>query len=133
MIMAVFKSDDCYVAFIDLLGFKNIIKVKKQEEIADIFNEVEKTIDNLGVFVKTKDGFESMIEKKDIHHKIMSDSIVFCIDTKFKNALFILCMLCSVVQMRLFDFQDPLLARGAITRGDMYLDGDKMFGKGNAV
>lgn len=128
--MAEFKSNDCYVAFIDLLGFKNMINHKTQDEIANIFIEVEKLINGLGFYVKTNNGAERLIEKKDIHHKIMSDSIVFFIDSNVKNALYIIITLCNVVQMRLLDFPDPILARGAISRGDMYLDGDKMFGKG---
>ena len=89
----------CYFAFIDLLGFKEIVKKKTCSEIVSIFDEAKKhyTINRI------LDGNVEVpiIPPEDIHYYIMSDSVCIYIKDDIKSALPVLEWLCMNFQVRM--------------------------------
>ena len=116
---------DCYIAFLDLLGFKNLIS---QKTCADIRKVYEK-IDNPFGEMTDGDGVHVM-NAEEIKMKVMSDSICFYVDATIQNALIGLLALCTVFQAELLNMEEPVLMRGAIVRGKIYAENDIMFGPG---
>ena len=119
---------DCYIAFLDILGFKEILKSPLQnkcEVIAGYFDRIQEeyniTIDSTG---------EPLIQLSAIHQKIMSDSICFYVEASETNALAGLVAVCDYFQVRMARQQEPILIRGAIVQGELYADGDIVFGNG---
>jgi len=115
----------CYVAFMDILGFKSLLrdKTKSCEDIAQIFDEIKKQYD-------IRENGNPMIDKDEIHFKVMSDSVCIFIDSSIENSLLVLVMLCVHFQIRLLRLPTPVLVRGGISQGNVYLDSDIMFGPG---
>lgn len=116
----------CYFAFIDLLGFKEIVKTKTCSEIANIFDEAKKqyTVNRVN-----DDGVEiPVIPPEDIHYYIMSDSVCIYIRDDNKSALPVLLWLCMDFQVRMLCLDTPILVRGSISRGDIFEDNNVLFG-----
>lgn len=117
------EYQNCYVAFLDLLGFKELIKNRSCDEIMSVFQELEKDYEWLC------DG-EPIIERKNFHKYIMSDSICLYVRSDIKDSLPYLIAMCIQIQCRLLKFDPPILLRGGIAQGDIYFDGTVIFGKG---
>ena len=116
----------CYFAFLDLLGFKEIVKTKTCSEIVEIFEEAKRQyIINRIIDGKTK---IPVIPPEDIHYYVMSDSICIYIRDNIKAALPILVWLCMYLQARMLCFDTPIFIRGGISRGDIYEDHNILFG-----
>lgn len=62
--------------------------------------------------------------------KVMSDSICFYINVNVTNALLWLIMSCMEFQYELYQNEMPIFLRGAIVRGNLYVEKDTMFGPG---
>lgn len=121
------KYENCYIAFLDLLGFKELVKNQSCEQILKIFDEVKSQyIINCG-YDKDK---KPLVDPSEIHFKIMSDSICFFISSQLKNSLPVLINLCAYFQLRLWRLEPPILVRGGIVKGDIYANNDIMFGTG---
>lgn len=123
------QYQNCYVAFIDILGFKNLINCEATScnKILDIYNCLNNIIPTLNII----DDDNKRIPIKgvnDIKTKIMSDSICIYIDTTVKNALLCLVAVCITMQDRLLRLEEPIFVRGAITKGSIYANGDITFG-----
>ena len=116
----------CYFAFIDLLGFKEIVKKKTCSEIVTIFDEVKKRY-SINRVLDDDDGVP-VIPPKDIHYYIMSDSICIYINDDIPSALPILVCLCMNLQVRMLCLDTPILVRGSISKGDIYEDDGVLFG-----
>jgi hypothetical protein len=114
-----------YIAFLDILGFKEMLKSRTCTQIVQIFDEIKTQY-----FIKCMDNQKPLVEISDIHQKIMSDSICFYISTDVLNALPVLIGLCSYLQVRLWRAEYPILVRGGIVEGDLYSNGDILFGTG---
>lgn len=115
-----------YFAFLDLLGFKEIVKSKTCEEIAEIFDEAKKKYTvRKGI---DENSWADVIPFEDIHYYIMSDSICIFIKSDIKAALTVLTWLCLHLQIRLLCLQEPVLVRGSISLGDIYADNNILFG-----
>ena len=116
---------DCYVAFMDLLGFKALLsdKEKSCEDIASVFDEISKRYD-------LRENEIPMIDISNIHFKVMSDSICIYIDSSIKESLTVLCWLCTHFIVRLLRLDPPIIIRGGISKGNIYSDGDVLFGQG---
>ena len=71
-----------------------------------------------------------MVEYDEIHYKVMSDSICVYINSEIENSLLVLILLCTFLQVRLLRLTSPILVRGGITKGDIYANGDILFGPG---
>ena len=110
-----------YVAFLDVLGFKNMVNNSSYtcKKIVDIYALVQYRYETF---------FKSKIEVQDnIKMKIMSDRICLYIMKDFPNALPYLISYCVAFQCDLL-LATGLLLRGGITSGDMYVKDDIIFG-----
>lgn len=116
---------DSYVAFMDLLGFKAILsdENKSCEDIALIFDEITKRY-NL------QENHAPIIDFSNIHYKVMSDSICIYIDSHIKDSLSVLCWLSLHFVVRLLRLNPPIIIRGGISKGNIYSNGDVLFGQG---
>lgn len=121
------EYSDCYIAYLDLLGFKIIVSNKSCEDIAKLFDEIQERY-----IVAVDSSKKVLMDYRRLKIKIMSDSICFYVDSSVRNALPGLIAFCGHFQQRLLRMKEPILTRGAIVRGDLYAEKDKdiMFGKG---
>lgn len=117
---------ECYIAFLDLLGFKQIVKSYECGEIAAFFDEIN-TISTLKITDKCN---KPLISDDMIHMKVMSDSICFYVDVTITNALAALIATCNYFQVRLLQLSKPILSRGGIVKGKIYANDDVTFGPG---
>ncbi len=123
------KYTECYVAFLDMLGFKKLIEDSSCDEIAEIFTKHLKRRPLRGAYL----GNEIFILKDTINKlkaKVMSDSICFYIDVNVTNALLCIIMSCINFQYELYKNKIPIFIRGAIVRGHLYAEEDIIFGPG---
>ena len=119
-----------YVAFLDILGFKNIVDNESCSYIWDIFDRHADDV-HLAIF-NTLTG-ESTFEERNIHLKIFSDSIIMYISADCKNALQTLALACVNMQSELLSRNRFVLLRGGVTYGKFFAgetveDGDIIFG-----
>lgn len=125
---------DCYIAFLDIIGFKNLIDHSECEEILRIYDRInEKNFLStyLGQVIMLGTPLpNSLVPDKSIKYKIMSDSICIYIEANIPNALIELIAVCSYFQASMLNLDIPVLIRGAIVRGELYAKDDIMFGKG---
>lgn len=126
-----FKSDDCYVAFIDILGFKNLIKGMPIDDIVSMFHKIDYSNKHTGIYYYIDKELQAVIPRNEIHYKIMSDSVVIYINANVEGALHGLIMYCSSFQSNLLICSSkPILCRGGIARGELYVDGEIIAGSG---
>lgn len=112
---------DCYVAFIDILGFKSIVREKSCQQILQIHKSYSQII--RAILYRDRTGNVQTVSELDlVKHKVMSDSICFYIKANEYNALFCLLSSCAVLQRTLLELDDPVLIRGAITKGHIFAD-----------
>ena len=117
------EYNNYFVAFVDVLGFKNIIDSYSRDKVYELFSRnFKRSIANI-----IKNG-ESLINGDEIHYKTMSDSIVFYVKEDAKNALFGLLANCATFQASLLAMDTPILTRGGVSYGGFFIDGDIMFG-----
>lgn len=116
---------ECYIAVLDLLGFKTLLNSCDCETIASFFDE----INQLYTISYNKTG-KPIISKDDLHIKVMSDTVCVFVEVSVKNALTALIAICDYLQIRLLRFNTPILSRGAIVKGQIYHNQDVLFGNG---
>lgn len=116
---------DCYIAIIDLLGFKNAVKYKMCEEIYSYYEEI-----NTQYVVNNELTNTPIIDEGTLHMKVASDTILLYIEAKERNSLAGLISACDYLQVRLFRQATPILSRGAIVRGKIFAEKDIYFGEG---
>lgn len=116
----------CYFAFIDLLGFKEIVRNKSCSEIAAIFDEAKRqyTVDRR----ISEESKVPIIPPEDIHYYIMSDSICIYIRDDIEFALPILELLCMNLQVRMLCMNIPIFVRGSIAKGEIFEEQGVLFG-----
>lgn len=116
---------ECYVAFLDMLGFSNKC-VKKELSCSEIFKLL--SINSLINYV-AKHKFLKHIIPKDVvdstYYSIMSDSIFIAAPANDYGLLYIL-YLCSFIQNMLLE--NNVLLRGGITKGEFFGKDDIVFG-----
>lgn len=118
------KYEECYIAHLDILGFKQLVKSETScEEIARIFDEINTQYDI------TENG-TNLVPHNSMRYKVMSDSICIFISASIPNALVALIHTCAYFQVRMLRFLPPILIRGAIVKGNIYLENDILFGQG---
>lgn len=120
-----------YIAYLDMLGFKNLINTQPFEHLTSIFDKIRysykvyaKTIEHDG-----KDVSNSELTYK-INTKIISDSICLYIEADETIKLFLLISACCMIQWELLNCDTPIFVRGGVVKGYMYSDGDIIFGEG---
>ena len=116
-----------YLAFLDLLGFKEIVKNRSCSEIVNIFEEIKKQY-VIGKSESENSTSIPVIPPENIMYYIMSDSICIYIKDDVKNALPVLLGLCLGFQLRMLSFSTPVLVRGSIAHGGLYSDQRVLFG-----
>ena len=112
---------DYYVAFLDILGFSNIVKNQGAEYIHKIFSNVRKA----KKYVKKDRGGRKNEETK---FYFFSDTIVCAIPASEENALESIASNCMLIQHALWSFGSPIWLRGAIARGQLYCGDGEIFG-----
>ena len=119
------QYSDCYIAFLDLMGFKGIIGKKECEEIASFFDKIQERY-----IVEVQSTGKVLMDYRRLKMKIMSDSICFYVEASVRNALAGLVAICTHFQFRMLRFHEPILTRGAIVNGKIYAQKDMTFGPG---
>lgn len=107
------------VAFVDILGFKNIVNdannFEKILEIATMIKREKKSTDKLNKITNSNDFVETYF----------SDSLIMSTDLRFGGFFYLLKQISFLMQL-LAEF--GMVARGGIAVGDLYHDGGIVFG-----
>lgn len=114
-------------SFLDMLGFKKLINDSPCDKIAEIFAQFSNKKPLKTAYL----GNRNIISEDTadaLKMKVMSDSICFYIDVNVTNALLWLIMSCMEFQYELYQNEMPIFLRGAIVRGNLYVEKDTMFG-----
>lgn len=122
--MAEYK--DCYFAFMDILGFKNLVRSASCDEILSIYNEAKKQYE---ITMTTEDKLEPLFDISDMHIKIMSDTICIYIYSDIPRSLPSLIYICTYFQARMLWHNPPVLIRGGISQGMLYANEEILFGE----
>ena len=108
-----------FVAFLDVLGFSEMVKKNKIEKIEKYFSIVNEAISQI----------KSIKEKKDIKFIVISDSVILTIpkenlDSSDNNFFCLrqLCIAIGFIQQKLAE--ENIWIRGAISFGDTFIDED---------
>lgn len=115
------KYDDYYIAFLDILGFSNIVKEKDANYIHKIFTNVK-----MAKKLVPKDRGGSIKEKTKFY--FFSDSIVVAIPSNEENAFASISSNCLLIQHALWSYGPPVWLRGAIVKGSLYCGKTEIFG-----
>ncbi|WP_373033658.1 hypothetical protein [Sulfurovum sp.] len=117
---------ESYVAFLDILGMKNILN-KDYHEVRSIFNIIEASTElykNIGLSTG-----ERFISQNQIKLLVMSDSIVISTAKETDRSLSKLIGISSyVIKTLLSELKEPVFIRGAIAGGNLYQDDTTVFG-----
>lgn len=120
------EYEEYYVAFIDVLGFKELLQSDSScEEIYSVFDSLRNSSHfNLSINGVAVEAFDH------VKHYIMSDSIVLYIKTSVEDSFSALLSTCLHLQQNLIFRDTPILLRGGIAKGSLFVDKDIIFGKG---
>ena len=114
-----------YVAFLDILGFKALLKNTPCDEIYSIFD----IINNKSHGKREENGV--LIEALDhVKHMILSDSIILYIEVSIEDAFAALMYICNQLQVSLANREQPILVRGGIAMGNLFCMDDIIYGEG---
>jgi len=114
-----------YVAFLDILGFKSLLKNSSCGEIYSVFE----ILHNKTHGKRTQNGVE--IEAYNhIHHTILSDSVIVYIRADIDDAFAALIDICNRLQSSLANKDVPILLRGGIAIGELFYENDIIYGNG---
>lgn len=118
-----------YVAYLDILGFKNLID--KTNSTCQSILKIYKSFELLHRL--HKETFNSKQVDKQVNMKVMSDSICFYIEYNRPNALSSLISYCTLFQYNLLTLPtsflpQPIFIRGGIALGEMFIEDDIVFG-----
>lgn len=128
------NNEECYVAFLDILGFKEYVKTTKPDDILKMFQELDIITKSLKKDIISFAETEEMKKKantlpKELYLYIMSDSIILAIKCCHEGALHFLVDCCQKIQAKLLS-QYHLTLRGGISKGIYYGDQTINFGCG---
>lgn len=127
---------ESYIAFLDILGFKKIIEKYPFEEIYTVFEQIKEAKEGVLIAISRacEENDTSLMQYneslKETKINIMSDSIVISTPCKYKESLSAIIDICWFIQYMLYELKEPILLRGAVAKGNMYQNGEIMFGKG---
>ena len=108
-----------FVAFLDILGFKSMINNFECGAIYDIFAAIHKRSKAFMNYNGVQIG-----AYEHIHHKILSDSVILYIDASIEDSFPALLDICARLQISLADRDIPILMRGGISKGSLYVEND---------
>ena len=126
-----YEYKEYYIAYIDVLGFKQMINEKTCQDVVEIYRSIKAMRTLHEVF--EENGVEKtvpLIPHEELNIKVMSDSVCIYIRADLPRSLFQLIFICIDFQSRMLESDPPILLRGAITKGNLYSDGDILFGPG---
>lgn len=126
------KYNTYYIAFLDILGFKKLVSDEsKFDYIIKVFDKVKSSF-KVERILSDENGktIPSTSEKIIITTKIISDSICLYVSAENAQNLLHLIFTCSIIQWELAAFETPILLRGGIVKGNLYSDGNIIFGPG---
>lgn len=107
---------DCYVAFIDILGFNEFVNKNTCENVHTALSYLEVEAASTQYLVKAIDE----IGMENINVLCISDSVIISVEKK-AHALDTIACLCAAFQLALF-LQTGLMMRGGISSGDFYYE-----------
>lgn len=133
-----------YVAFVDILGFKNMIANSQFDEILDVYwhfmNEgfLNPTLGlAYAVGYDEQDEHDKELKKfnmalRKTSYQYFSDCIIVAVPCINSEALAVIIEICNYLQESMFKCTQPVFLRGAITKGLLYINNQKsiVFGKG---
>lgn len=127
---------ESYVAFLDILGFKNIINNYSFNEILMVFQKIKQAKNDVrwAIYRACDEDDLSLLNYNDALAEskitIMSDSIIVSTPCKYRESLSATIDICWFIQYLLYEFEEPVLLRGAISKGTMYQNEEITFGRG---
>ena len=129
------KYRKSYVAFLDILGFKDKVKKNTVPKIRKIFDAISIIQYNNSIALhrvtdehdEVLNNYNKALEECSI--RIMSDSIVVSVPCDKNEALAVVIDVCKEIQLLLYDLDEPVFLRGAIAVGQFYINKDVMFGQ----
>lgn len=122
---------DYYIAFLDILGFKDLVSKKSCAEILSILEKVKHGYSVVSSCQNDKwEELPNSRKQYTIHNKIISDSICLYVDAQEPNNIILLMFACCLMQYELLKCTPPIFVRGGITKGCLYSDGNIIFGPG---
>lgn len=116
---------ECHVAFLDILGFKNLVMKEECDYLYNVFQQIR-----ISSQARFKINDESVEAFSLVKHYVMSDSVILYIDASIKDSFFALVRTCQYLQMSLLTMETPILVRGGITSGSIFSENDVIYGKG---
>ncbi|WP_249030202.1 hypothetical protein [Tannockella kyphosi] len=119
------KYNNRYVAFIDILGFKELILKTDFRNITSVFDKITHEIFCFDSTLALSIGIPKYSQ---INTYIMSDSVVLSIDVDAPQALIALVKATAYIQTALIKRNPSILSRGGISIGEYYQERDKAFG-----
>jgi hypothetical protein len=123
------KYDECYVAFLDILGMQKLVE-KKYDDLRKVFNCIEVSIQVYKDMIIAETG-EKVISKNQIIVTIMSDSIVLSIKKEIENSFSKIIGVSFFIIKRLLKVLDnPVFIRGGIACGKISHTDFSVFGPG---
>lgn len=114
------------VAFLDILGFKNLVGKEDASTIHSIFNNIRYAKKLIRGVPGEDTWWEQMGKKTKIY--FFSDSIVIAIPMSEPMALELVASNCMLLQHTLWYYGLPTWVRGGIAIGDLYCGNSEIFG-----
>lgn len=114
---------DSYVACLDILAFKTIIRERSAQDIKTIYNEI-RMVDTLFCGTELLNSVPQEV-RENLKMTFLSDSIIISITKDINLAFYGLLLFCMLIQHKLLGLRTPILCRGAICVGDFYRCFDK--------
>lgn len=116
---------ECHIAFIDILGFKNLVMNEQCDYLYNVFQQIR-------VSSQTRFNLNNELVSafSKVKHYVMSDSIILYIEASIKDSFFALVRTCQFLQMSLLTMEAPILVRGGITSGSIFSENEIIYGKG---
>lgn len=114
------------IAYLDILGFKNIVNFEAASTIHEIFSAVRQAKKLVCGGTKNDDVFSDIREKTKFY--FVSDSIVCAIPMEDPMALEMVASNCMLLQHVLWSHGLQVWVRGGIAIGDLYCGQNEVFG-----
>ena len=120
------EAKEYYISYFDILGYKAFFEDKEN-------NISELLASNIAMAMDTRKRFSYLLPiTNKIHYKMFSDNFIIMLEDGVlpaDKALSVMCDLTARLQLKfLVDYGIPI--RGAITKGQAYIDNTIVFGKG---
>ncbi len=123
-----------YIAYFDLLGYKNFFKTNP-EKAGDFLNAIHEAIQNTKAYIQgvNSSPVVGKFEQVFVRVKIFSDNILLCLErssTPMEYLRFLTFITIVADIQRNFILQYDLFLRGGITIGTLSFNNDFIFGQG---